>query len=40
MFATLSIFIVIAAVIYALWAAKTPSAFKVYQRTQLKKDVM
>jgi len=34
MFATLGIFIVIALLIYAFWASKTPSAFKVYQRNK------
>ena len=31
MFAALSIFIIIAALIYAFWASKTPSAFKVWK---------
>ena len=33
MFASMSIFLVIAVLVYALWASKTPSAFKVYQRS-------
>jgi len=32
MFAVLSIFLVIAVLVYAFWASKTPSAFKVYQQ--------
>jgi len=32
MFASLGIFIVISLLVYAFWASKTPSAFKVYQR--------
>jgi predicted MFS family arabinose efflux permease len=36
MFAALSAFILIAVFIYGLWAAKTPSAFKVYQQAQKK----
>jgi MFS family permease len=32
MFAALSVYIVFSSLIYVLWAAKTPSAFKVYQR--------
>ena len=35
MFATLGVFLIIAILIYALWASKTPSAFKVYQRNKL-----
>jgi MFS family permease len=34
MFAALGIFPVIAVLVYALWASKTPSAFKVYQRNR------
>jgi MFS family permease len=34
MFAALSIFVIIAALVYVLWAAKTPSAFKVFQQAK------
>lgn len=34
MFGALIAFIIISSLIYALWAAKTPSAFKVYQRAR------
>ena len=34
MFVSLGIFLVISMLIYALWASKTPSAFKVYQRNK------
>ena len=38
MFAALCAFNIAAGLVYALWASKTPSAFKVYQRAQLKKQ--
>jgi MFS family permease len=38
MFATLCVYVVISALIYVLWSSKAPSAFKVYQRNQQKKQ--
>ena len=34
MFAALCVFIIISSLIYGLWAAKTPSAFKIYQKNK------